>query len=59
MASMIPLRSQWKTQESQKVIGLALYEVNEKPGGPASIWWMWTEVKDGTLTFTYDPNKNF
>ncbi|MFZ0443230.1 MAG: metallophosphoesterase [Bacillus sp. (in: firmicutes)] len=38
---------------------IGLYEVNEEPGGPASIWWMWTEVKNGTLTFTYDPSKNF
>ena len=37
---------------------IGLYEVNEEPGGPGSIWWMWTEVKDGTLKFTYDPSKN-
>ena len=37
---------------------IGLYEVNEEPGGPGSIWWMWTEVTNGTLTFTYDPSKN-
>ena len=37
---------------------IGLYEVNEKPGVPASIWWMWTEVTNGTLTFIYDPSKN-
>ena len=25
---------------------IGLYEVNEEPGGPGSIWWMWTEVKE-------------
>ena len=24
----------------------------------ASIWWQWTNVKDGKVQFTYDPNNN-
>lgn len=34
---------------------IGLYEVNEKPGELASIWWMYTQVTDGTCKFTYDP----
>jgi hypothetical protein len=37
---------------------IGLYEVNEKPGEIASIWWMYTQVTDGTYKFTYDPRNN-
>lgn len=37
---------------------IGLYEVNEKPGDIASIWWMYTQVKDGTVKFTYNPKNN-
>ena len=36
---------------------IGVYEVNESPGSIASIWWMWTRVKDGTVKFTHDSNK--
>lgn len=32
---------------------IGLYEVNEKPGDIAAIWWMHTKPTNGTLTFTY------
>ncbi|KAB2336583.1 phosphatase [Cytobacillus depressus] len=32
---------------------IGLYEVNEKPGDIASIWWMYTNPTNGTLTFPY------
>lgn len=32
---------------------IGLYEVNEKPGDIAAIWWMYTQPTDGTLKFTY------
>ena len=37
---------------------VGLYEINEKPGEVGSIWWMYTEVNDGTCKFTYDPKNN-
>jgi 3',5'-cyclic AMP phosphodiesterase CpdA len=38
---------------------IGLYEVNENPGDVGTIWWMYTQVTDGTSTFTYDPKNNF
>ena len=38
---------------------IGLYEVSENPGNIASIWWMYTQVTDGTVKFTYDPSENF
>ncbi|WP_299093666.1 metallophosphoesterase [uncultured Metabacillus sp.] len=37
---------------------IGLYEVNEEPGGPASIWWMYTKVENGTFKVTYNPKDN-
>ncbi|MFF2446998.1 metallophosphoesterase family protein [Neobacillus sp. NPDC058068] len=37
---------------------VGLYEVSEKPGSVASIWWMYTKVTDGTFKVTYDPKNN-
>lgn len=37
---------------------IGLYEANEKPGNIASIWWMYTQPKNGKLTFTYNPKDN-
>ncbi|USK28219.1 metallophosphoesterase [Bacillus sp. CMF21] len=37
---------------------IGIYEVNEKPGDIASIWWMYTKITDGTCKFTYDPKNN-
>jgi len=38
---------------------IGLYEVNENPGNIDSIWWMYTEITEGTTTFIYDPSLNF
>lgn len=38
---------------------IGLYEASENPGNIASIWWMYTNVTDGKLQFTYDPKNNF
>ena len=38
---------------------IGLYEVNENPGNIASIWWMYTQVTEATVKFTYDPSENF
>ncbi|MFC3885490.1 metallophosphoesterase family protein [Bacillus songklensis] len=37
---------------------IGLYELNEKPGEIDSIWWMYTQVTDGTCKFTYNPKNN-
>lgn len=37
---------------------IGLYEANENPGGPASIWWMYTKVDNGTFKVTYNPKDN-
>ncbi|QED46630.1 metallophosphoesterase [Cytobacillus dafuensis] len=37
---------------------IGLYEINDEPGPIASIWWMYTEVTDGTCKFTYNPKNN-
>ncbi|EKN66684.1 phosphatase/fibronectin domain-containing protein [Neobacillus bataviensis LMG 21833] len=37
---------------------VGVYEVNEKPGNVASIWWMNAKVTGGRCTFTYDPKNN-
>ncbi|QGQ45600.1 metallophosphoesterase family protein [Metabacillus sediminilitoris] len=33
---------------------IGLYEVNEKPGDIAAIWWMYTQTTNGTLSFTFN-----
>ncbi|MGM7721361.1 hypothetical protein [Metabacillus sp. Hm71] len=38
--------------------GSDYYEVNEEPGGTASIWWMYTKVENGTFKVTYNPKDN-
>ena len=37
---------------------IGVYEINENPGSVASIWWQWTNVKEGKVQLTYDPSKN-
>ncbi|CAM3989355.1 metallophosphoesterase family protein [Mesobacillus zeae] len=37
---------------------IGLYEVSENPGDVPSIWWMYTQVKDGTCKFIYNPKDN-
>ncbi len=37
---------------------IGLYEVNENPGNVASIWWVYTNVTDGTFKVTFDPKNN-
>ncbi|MFC0273342.1 metallophosphoesterase family protein [Metabacillus herbersteinensis] len=37
---------------------IGLYEVNEEPGGPGAIWWMYTEVDNGTFKVTFNPKDN-
>ncbi|MEH7503767.1 metallophosphoesterase [Neobacillus drentensis] len=43
---------------SPKSDWIGLYEINDKPGPTASIWWMYTQVTNGTCKFTYNPKSN-
>ncbi len=43
---------------SPKSDWIGLYEINDKPGPTAAIWWMYTQVTNGTCKFTYNPKSN-
>ncbi|MBS4214311.1 metallophosphoesterase family protein [Neobacillus rhizophilus] len=47
-----------KNARNPKSDWIGLYEINDTPGPIASIWWMYTQVTDGTLKFTYNPKNN-